>query len=97
MAADGNTNGKGKTRKDREVPTPDAVLGPHDLEDDDLEVIPTAVPVAGDGYEAARDSSGAMMAGLIGEAGRILSEEDLRRVNTRRGLIQLVKSKNIDL
>ncbi|MBS0162335.1 MAG: polyphosphate kinase 2 [Nitrospira sp.] len=72
------------------------MLGDNDL-DDDLEVIPTAVPRAGDGYETARDPGGAMAAGLIGEAGRILSEEDLRRVNTRRGLIQLIKSKSIDL
>ncbi|WP_425518119.1 polyphosphate kinase 2 [Nitrospira defluvii] len=38
-----------------------------------------------------------MAAGFIGEAGRILSEEDLRRINTPRGLIQLIKSKNINL
>ncbi|MCW5787756.1 MAG: polyphosphate kinase 2 [Nitrospira sp.] len=76
---------------------PDTVLGPEDLENDDLEVIPTAVPRVGDGYEAARDPGGAMAAGFIGEAGRILSEEDLRRINTPRGLIQLIKSKNINL
>ena len=73
------------------------MLGPQDLEEDDLEVIPTAVPRVGDGYEAARDPGGAMAAGFIGEAGRILSEEDLRRINTPRGLIQLIKSKNINL
>ncbi|MBS0171007.1 MAG: polyphosphate kinase 2 [Nitrospira sp.] len=72
------------------------VLGDNDL-DDDLEVIPTAVPLAGDGYEAPREVDGAMAAGLIGEAGRVLSEDDLRRVNTRRGLIQLIKGKSIDL
>ncbi len=73
------------------------MLGSQDLEEDDLEVIPTAVPRVGDGYEAARDPGGAMAAGFIGEAGRILSEEDLRRINTPRGLIQLIKSKNINL
>jgi polyphosphate kinase 2 len=96
MAAEGPTNGKAKGRKEREPEEPGVVLGDNDL-DDDLEVIPTAVPRAGDGYETARDPGGAMAAGLIGEAGRILSEEDLRRVNTRRGLIQLIKSKSIDL
>ncbi|MBX3120641.1 MAG: polyphosphate kinase 2 [Fimbriimonadaceae bacterium] len=97
MAGNGQGNGKAKGRKDREPMEPDTVLGPEDLENDDLEVIPTAVPRVGDGYEAARDPGGAMAAGFIGEAGRILSEEDLRRINTPRGLIQLIKSKNINL
>lgn len=97
MAGNGQGNGKAKGRKDREPTEPDTVLGPEDLENDDLEVIPTAVPRVGDGYEAARDPGGAMAAGFIGEAGRILSEEDLRRINTPRGLIQLIKSKNINL
>lgn len=96
MAADGQTNGKAKARKERNQAEPGMVLGDNDL-DDDLEVIPTAVPLAGDGYEAPREASGVMAAGLIGEAGRVLSEDDLRRVNTRRGLIQLIKSKSIDL
>ncbi|CAE6760592.1 PPK2 domain-containing protein [Nitrospira defluvii] len=97
MAGNGQGNGKAKGRKDRELTEPDTMLGPQDLEEDDLEVIPTAVPRVGDGYEAARDPGGAMAAGFIGEAGRILSEEDLRRINTPRGLIQLIKSKNINL
>lgn len=97
MAGNGQGNGKAKGRKDREPTEPDTMLGSQDLEEDDLEVIPTAVPRVGDGYEAARDPGGAMAAGFIGEAGRILSEEDLRRINTPRGLIQLIKSKNINL
>lgn len=97
MAGAGEGNGKAKGRKNRELTQSDAGLGPHDLENDDLEVIPTAVPRVGDGYEAARDPGGAMAAGFIGEAGRTLSEEDLRRINTPRGLIQLIKSKNINL
>ncbi len=97
MAGAGEGNGKAKGRKNRELTQSDAGLGPQDLENDDLEVIPTAVPRVGDGYEAARDPGGAMAAGFIGEAGRTLSEEDLRRINTPRGLIQLIKSKNINL
>jgi len=97
MAGAGEGNGKAKGRKNRELTQSDAGLGPHDLENDDLEVIPTAVPRVGDGYEAASDPGGAMAAGFIGEAGRTLSEEDLRRINTPRGLIQLIKSKNINL
>lgn len=97
MAGAGEGNGKAKGRKNRELTQSDAGLGPQDLENDDLEVIPTAVPRVGDGYEAARDPGGAMAAGFIGEAGRTLSEDDLRRINTPRGLIQLIKSKNINL
>lgn len=97
MAGAGEGNGKAKGRKNRELTQSDAALGPQDLENDDLEVIPIAVPRVGDGYEAARDPGGAMAAGFIGEAGRTLSEDDLRRINTPRGLIQLIKSKNINL
>ena len=67
------------------------------LETDDLEIIPTAVPKEGDGYHPPAQASGEVTAGLIGEVGRTLTEDDLRRVNTRRGLLQLIKSKNIDL
>jgi polyphosphate kinase 2 len=35
--------------------------------------------------------------GPIGEDGRLLTEEDLRRVNTRKGLIHLLQDKGIDL
>ena len=70
------------------------------LETDDLEIIPTAVPREGDGDQAPDQATGGVTAGLtglIGEVGRTLTEDDLRRVNTRRGLLQLIKSKNIDL
>ncbi|MCS6264374.1 MAG: polyphosphate kinase 2 [Nitrospira sp.] len=67
------------------------------LETDDLEIIPTAVPKEGDGYHPPAQAGGEVTAGLIGEVGRSLTEDDLRRVNTRRGLLQLIKSKNIDL
>ena len=35
--------------------------------------------------------------GPIGEDGRLLTEDDLRRVNTRKGLIHLLQEKGIDL
>ena len=65
--------------------------------EEDLEIIPTAVPRQGDGYQAAEVSGSGVTAGLIGETGRTLTEDDLRRINTPRGLIQLIKSKNVDL
>lgn len=57
----------------------------------DLEKIPTMVPREGDGYRAVQRD------GLIGQDGHLLTEEDLRRVNTRKGLIQLLETKYIDL
>ena len=66
-------------------------------DEEDLEIIPTAVPRQGDGYQAAEVSGSGVTAGLIGETGRTLTEDDLRRINTPRGLIQLIKSKNVDL
>ncbi len=96
MAADGQSNGKAKNKKDRAAAEPVDVLAQKDLSDDALEIIPTAVPRQGDGYQVA-DTNDGVPAGLIGEAGKRLTEEDLRRINTPRGLIQLVKSKNIDL
>ncbi len=51
----------------------------------ELERIPTAVPREGDGYRASGD----------GEL--LLSAEDLRRINTRKGLVQLLRNKDIEL
>ncbi|MCW5800387.1 MAG: polyphosphate kinase 2 [Nitrospira sp.] len=67
------------------------------MSQDELEIIPTAVPRQGDGYQVADTDGDGVPAGLIGEAGKRLTEEDLRRINTPRGLIQLIKSKNINL
>jgi polyphosphate kinase 2 len=58
---------------------------------DQLEAIPTAVPAEGDGYRKARDRR------AIGEPDRELTKEDLQRINTRKGLIQLLARKQIDL
>lgn len=37
-----------------------------------------------------------MADGLIGERDRVLTEEDLRRINTRKGFNQLLESRNVD-
>ncbi len=99
MAADEAPSGKAKSRKDRagaEAVDPVAQTNGQ-LEADELEIIPTAVPREGDGYESVAPTDGELAAGVIGRAGRTLTEDDLRRVNTRRGLLQLIKSRNIDL
>jgi polyphosphate kinase 2 len=99
MAVDGQSGGKTKGRKDRANADAIAAVAQNNgqLETDELEIIATAVPREGDGYQPPTQPAGEVTAGLIGEAGRTLTEEDLRRVNTRKGLLQLIKNKNIDL
>ena len=97
MAADGQSNGKSRGKKDRAGTEPAEVFAQKDSSQDELEIIPTAVPRQGDGYHVADTNGDGMAAGLIGEAGKALTEDDLRRINTPRGLIQLIKSKNVDL
>lgn len=58
---------------------------------DELESIPTVIPSEGDGY---RRNAGT---GAIAEAGRQITNDDLQRINTRKGLIQLLQQKNVDL
>jgi polyphosphate kinase 2 len=58
---------------------------------DELESIPTVIPSEGDGY---RRKVGT---GAIAEAGRQLTNDDLQRVTTRKGLIQLLQQKSVDL
>lgn len=83
MAHDGDPQQIPKARK--EIPDGEHPKLP------DLERIPTMVPREGDGY---RPGSGD---GTVVEEGHLLTEEDLRRCNTRKGLIQLLQTKHIDL
>ncbi|HWC50285.1 MAG TPA: hypothetical protein VG453_01300, partial [Nitrospira sp.] len=85
------------TNRSKEVKPP-APAGPESkpakderLISDELESIRTVVPREGDGY---RRKAGT---GVIGEAGRQLTNEDLQRINTRKGLLQLLQQKSIDL
>lgn len=75
-------------RMDRHEPKP-AKNGP--VSADELEAIPTIIPRDGDGYRTKTRS------GRIGEAGRQLTVEDLQRINTRKGLIQLLRQEQVDL
>ena len=102
MASDEQAGRKAKGKKGRMAAGAAVSIAEHNgrLETDDLEIIPTAVPREGDGYQAPDQATGGVTAGLtglIGEVGRTLTEDDLRRVNTRRGVLRLIKSTNIDL
>ena len=82
--------------KDAKLPPPDAASEAKSVKDrrifsDELEAIPTVVPREGDGYR------GKGRGGPIGEAGRHLTNDDLQRINTRKGLIQLLQQRNVDL
>jgi polyphosphate kinase 2 len=90
MASDGEPTGKSKAREDRRTEA-DA----REVEARELETIPTVVPREGDGYRIAARGNGGR--GVIGEPGRTLTEDDLRRINTRKGLIQLLENRQVDL
>jgi polyphosphate kinase 2 len=97
MAVDGESTGKSKGR--REHPdTREAVIGKGgESLAADLEAIPTVVPREGDGYKRFLKGSGDKGTVPIGEPGHGLTEEDLHRINTRKGLLQLLKLKTVDL
>ena len=85
MDADGESTGKSKG--------PKAGMGTAN----ELEAIPTKVPLEGDGYLP--PSEGAVRPRLkqIGESGATVTEEDLERINTRKGLLQLLEKKHVDI
>ena len=99
MASDGESTGKSKGRTGRRdrADTDERVgqVGPVDV--NELETIPTMVPREGDGYRLPSSGSVGRELGTIGELGRALTEDDLRRVNTRKGLIQLLENKAVDI
>jgi polyphosphate kinase len=99
MAADGESTGKSKDRASRvDASDIDELVkraGPVDA--NELETIPTVVPREGDGYPLLRSGSVGQETKRIGEPGCALTEDDLRRINTRKGLIQLLESKAVDI
>ncbi len=99
MAADGESTGKSKHRKERrrEEETEDLVGKDGELLADELETIPTAVPREGDGYKQFLKGPGEKGTATIGRPGHELTEADLQRINTRKGLLQLLKFKQVDL
>lgn len=99
MAAEGESAGNSKDKKEiRTDQDGEATLGGDGgFLADELETIPTAIPKHGDGYRQRRNGTGEAVAGQIGEAGHSLSEDDLLRINTRRGLLQLLKRNVVDV
>lgn len=99
MSADGKSIGRSKGSKDRGDAADIDGLVEQDgrLDVNELETIPTVVPREGDGYRLPRSGSGGQGLGHIGEAGHALTDDDLRRVNTRKGLLQLLENKAVDI
>lgn len=99
MSADGKSIGRSKGSKDRgdEADIDGLVEQDGRLDVNELETIPTVVPREGDGYRLPRSGSGGQGLGHIGEAGHALTDDDLRRVNTRKGLLQLLENKAVDI
>lgn len=99
MAADSDSTEKSKDRKDRQdaADTDGLVkqVGPADV--NELEAIPTMVPREGDGYPLSRSGSVGQGPRRIGEPGCALTEDDLRRINTRKGFIQLLENRAVDI
>jgi len=99
MAADGESTGKSKGRTGRRDGADIGEFVEKDgrLDVNELETIQTMVPREGDGYPPSRSGSVGQGRGRIGEPGFALTEDDLRRVNTRKGLIQLLENKAVDI
>ena len=98
MATDGESTGKSKGRTSRRA---EARLDESEqdgrLNANELETIPTMVPREGDGYRPPRNGSVGQGLGRIGELTSALTEDDLRRINTRKGFIQLLENKAVDI
>jgi len=99
MAAEDELAAKAKNKKrSRNGQGHDAIVGSDgELLADVLETIPTAIPTQGDGYRPRLSGTGDQIAYAIGVAGHTLTDDDLIRINTRRGLLALLKRKEVDL
>ena len=71
MASDEQAGRKAKGKKGRMAAGAAVSIAEHNgrLETDDLEIIPTAVPREGDGYQAPDQATGGVTAGLTGLIG----------------------------
>ena len=73
MASDEQAGRKAKGKKGRMAAGAAVSIAEHNgrLETDDLEIIPTAVPREGDGYQAPDQATGGVTAGLTGLIGEV--------------------------
>ncbi len=69
--------------------------GPADI--NGPETIPTAIPREGDGYRPSHQEAAEQEPRSIGESGFTLTKNDLRRVNTRKGIIELLENRSVDI
>ncbi|MBH0182024.1 MAG: hypothetical protein HP490_10200 [Nitrospira sp.] len=99
MAADGDSIGKSKDRKDRrgENVTNERVNRAGLVDDNGLESIPTVIPREGDGYRSSREGAAEQEPKSIGESGFSLTADDLRRINTRKGILELLENRGVDI
>ncbi len=97
MTPDEESTSNAKDRKESHAAAQDIAGSDGKLLADELETIPTVVPREGDGYRQRKSGKGKVSASLIGEEIQALTEDDLRRVNTRKGLLQLLKRKEVDV
>jgi polyphosphate kinase len=99
MAADGESAGKSKERKGRPITadSDDLVNQAQGADLNELEAIPTKVPTEGDGYLPPGGASIGTVVKKIGDPGGMLTEDDLKRINTRKGLIQLLENRGVDI
>jgi polyphosphate kinase len=99
MAASGESSGKARDRKDRTETEniDDLVPSASRTDANELETIPTKVPKEGDGYLPAGSAAIGTVVKQIGDPGGILTEDDLKRINTRKGLIQLLENRGVDM
>ena len=99
MAASGESSRKSKDRKGQTdtEDIDDLLPSASGTDANELETIPTKVPREGDGYQVPRSAMIAQGLGRIGEPGYVLTADDLRRVNTRKGFLKLLANKAVDI
>jgi hypothetical protein len=99
MTGSSESSGKSKDRKERTEATDIDDLVPQASRTgvNELEMIPTKVPHEGDGYLPPGSASIGTVVKQIGDPGGTLTEDDLRRINTRKGLLQLLEKRGVDI
>jgi polyphosphate kinase 2 len=99
MATDGESTGKSKGRSGRRdgADIDESVHKDERPDSNGLEAIPTMVPREGDGYPPARSESVGQGPGSVGEPGCVLTDDDLKRINTRKGFLRLLENKAVDI
>jgi polyphosphate kinase len=99
MAIDDESNEKSNSRAGRrEKADIEESMGKERHRDvTELETIPTMVPREGDGYPLSGKESVGLSPGAVGEPSCALTKDDLHRINTRKGFIQLLENKTVNI